>query len=277
MAPGFPTTMADRLERRKQHQGLMERIDQQNWHLWMVSFCITICLALAIASFFYPAIRWHVDRLEVLYGILPQLIMGLLTLVLLCVIYIVLKQRELNELRKFLIATDLEAQRLRQELPRDALTGSLDRRALPDVLKREVRWVDRYRVPLSLLLFNVRGFRAINASEGNLVGDEVLKSLAASIEATARQTDTILRYGPDRFLCFLPRTDPKGARAFARRVIEACQRNPRLRDLCLSFGIAEYHPGSGPEKLLADVDGALARTGGAASHPPATQVLVQPH
>jgi diguanylate cyclase (GGDEF)-like protein len=269
--------MADRLERRKQHLGLLERIDRQNWHLWMVSFCITICLALAIASFFYPAIRWHVDRLEVLYGILPQLIMGLLTLVLLSVIYIVLKQRELDELQKFLIATNLEAHRLRKELPRDTLTGTLDRRALPDVLKREVRWVDRYRVPLSLLLFNVRGFKGITAIEGNLVGDEMLKSLATSIEATARQTDTTLRYGPDRFLCFLPRTDPNGARAFARRVIEACRRNPRLRDLLISYGIAEYHPGSGPEKLLADVEGALARTGAVASRPPATQVVVQPH
>ena len=232
----------------------MERIDRRNWHLWMVGFCITICLSVAIASFFYPAIRWHVDRLEVSYGILPQLITGLLTLVLLCVIYITVKQHELNELRNYLIATNLEARRLREELPRDPLTGVLDRRALPDVMKREVTWVDRYRVPLSLLMFNVCGFRAMNAAEGNLAGDEILKSLAALIEKTARRTDTVLRYDADRFLCFLPRTDHAGAEAFARRVCEACRRNTRLKDLPYSFGSAEYRAAGNSEQILSEVE-----------------------
>ncbi len=252
--------MSTQAERRKEQQGLLSRIDRQNWHLWLLSFCVIICLALAIASFFYPVIRWHVDRLEIAYGILPQLIVGLLTMVLLCVIYITLKQRELNEVRNFLIATNLEARRLREELPHDALTGALDRRALPDVMKREVTWVDRYRVPLSLLLFNVRGFRAINAAQGNLAGDEILKVLAQSIEATARQTDTILRYGPDRFLCFLPRTDHIGAAAFARRVNEACRRHPRLQEIALSFGITEYNAGGNADLILAQVERDLSRS-----------------
>jgi diguanylate cyclase (GGDEF)-like protein len=251
--------MSSQAERRKESQGLLTGIDRRNWHLWVLSFCVIICLALAIASFFYPAIRWHVDRLEVSYGILPQLIVGLLTMVLLCVIYITLKQRELNELRNFLIATNLEARRLREELPRDALTGVLDRRALPDVMKREVTWVDRYRVPLSLLLFNVRGFKGINAAQGNLSGDEILKTLAQSIEATARQTDTILRYGPDRFLCFLPRTDHIGAAAFARRVNEACRRHPRLQGVTLSFGTTEYNAGGNSDQILAQVERDLPR------------------
>jgi diguanylate cyclase (GGDEF)-like protein len=268
--------MADRLERRKEHLALLDRIDRQNWHLWVLSFGTTLCLALAIASLFYPAIRWHVDRLEALYGILPQLIVGLLTLILLCIIYITLKQRELNELRMFLVATHLEARRLREELPKDTLTGVLDRRALPEVLKREVTWVDRYRVPLSLLLFNVRGLRDINDREGNLAGDEILKELAKTLEATARQTDTILRYGPDRFLCFLPRTDTHGAQAFARRVNEGCHQNPRLRDLSLCFGIALYSPGGGSDKILAEVERAMSKMAGAGSHLSSPAAIVQP-
>lgn len=241
-------------ERRKEQQNLLYQIDRRNWLLWALSFAITVCLAAAIASFYYPAIRWHVDRIEILYGLLPQLILGLLTLILLCIIYIVLNQRELNDLRNFLIATNLEDRHLSQELPKDTLTGVLDRRALPDVMKREVTWVDRYHVPLSLLLFNVYGFHSINEAEGNLSGDEVLKALARAIEATARQTDTILRYAPDRFLCFLPRTDRKGAEAFGRRVLAACAQNPRLRALSLQFGLAQYRPRGVAEQMLADVE-----------------------
>lgn len=233
---------------------MLGRIDRKNWQLWTLSFCVTLSLALAIAAFFYPALRWHVDRLELIYGFLPQLIIGLVVLVLLCIIYIVVKQRELNELRNFLIAINLETRRMSQELPRDPLTGVLSRRGLPDILKREVTWVDRYRVPLSLVQFNVRDFHRINEAAGNLAGDEILKALAKALEATARQTDTILRYSADRFLCFLPRTDRKGAQAFGGRVIGACNRSPRLREILLSFGLAEYRPGGNAEILLADVE-----------------------
>jgi GGDEF domain-containing protein len=246
--------MADPVERRKEQRSLLGRIDRKNWQLWALSFCVTLSLALALVAFFYPAIRWHMDRLELIYGVLPQLIMGLVVLVLLCIIYIIAKQRELNELRNFLIAINLETRRLSQELPRDPLTGVLDRRGLPDILKREITWVDRYRVPLSLVLFNVLGFHSVNEAAGNLAGDEVLKALARALEATARQTDTTLRYGADRFLCFLPRTDRNGAQAFGGRVIAACGRNPRLRQMSLLFGLAEYRPGGNAEILLADVE-----------------------
>jgi diguanylate cyclase (GGDEF)-like protein len=250
--------MMDRnLERRKERQLLLGHIDRKNWQLWTLSFCVTLSLAFAIAAFFYPALRWHVERLEMFYGFLPQLIIGLVVMVLLCIIYIVIKQRELNELRNFLIAINLEARRMSAELPRDPLTHVLDRRGLPDILKREVTWVDRYRVPLSLVLFNVQEFHKINESKGNLAGDEVLKALATALESTARQTDTILRYGGDRFLCFLPRTDRIGAQAFGRRVNAACDRNSQLRGIQLSFGVAEYRPGSSAEGLLAEVERAL--------------------
>lgn len=259
--------IADPLERRKEQHGLLKRIDRQNWHLWLVCFSVIISLSVALASLFYPALRWHLHNLEVSGEILPQLLAGLLTLVLLCVIYIIVKEREINELRNFLIATNLEAHRLRDDLPRDPLTGVLERRALPDVMKREVTWVDRYRVPLTLLLFNVRGFRAINAAEGNLGGDEILKMLAWLMGTTARQTDTILRYGPDRFLCFLPRTDEAGAKAFARRVTDACQENSRLRRVQLSFGIVGYRPGANTDKVLAEIEQNLAKMAGDAATP----------
>lgn len=246
--------MPAQLERRRGYYDLVGRIDRRNWQLWGLSFSVILCLLAAVVSSFYPALRWNVTRNNVLTASFPQLLLGLLLLVLLCIIYIVAKQRELNELRNFLIAINLETQRLSQELPRDPLTGALDRRSLPDILKREVTWVDRYRVVLSLALFNVRGFHRINEGSGNLAGDEVLKALALVLESTGRQTDTILRYVSDRFLCFLPRTDRGGAQAFGGRVIAACRRNPNLRGIELSFGLAEYRPGGNAEVLLADVE-----------------------
>lgn len=247
-------------DRRKANRDQLEQIDQRNWQLWLLSFAVTVCLVAAIVTFFYPAIRWHVARLEILYGVLPQLILGLLTMVFLCMIYITHKQRELNDLRNYLIAIHFEARRLGEEYPKDSLTEVLDRRALPDVLKREVAWVDRYHVALGLALFNIVGFRKVNQAEGNLSGDVVLKDLARTLEATARQTDTILRYSPDRFLCFLPRTDRKGAEAFGRRVNAACRQNVRLRNLVLTFGAAIYQADGDPQRVLAEAEASLSRS-----------------
>ena len=241
-------------ERCRTNRAQFTQVDKRNWQLWMISFSITLILALAIAAFFYPALRWHVGQIQVLRGYLPQLLTGLITLVVLCIAYIIHKQRELNELRAFLVAIHLEARRLNEEYPKDPLTGALDRRALPDILKREVTWVDRYRVPLTLALFNIVEFQRINALEGNLAGDEVLKRLARTLENTARQTDTIMRYGPDRFLCFLPRTDLVGAEAFGTRVNTARQNDNRLRKLELTFGVGLYEANGDPQAALATAE-----------------------
>lgn len=262
-------------ERRSEPRRQLAELDRRTWHLWAVSLAVSLSLALAITVFFYPTIRWNLDRIEVQLGILPQLIFGLLTLVLLSGAYVIVKQRELNEMRQFIIATYAEIAFPTEKYAKDALTGVLDRSTLPDILKRETARAGRYDIPLCLLLFDIRAFRRVNESEGNLAGDLVLKALGQAILQTARQTDIILRYEADRFLCFLPGTERPGGEAFGRRVLSACQRLPRLHGLTLDTGLAVYRARGHPERVLADAEEALrARraapevTGGA-ERPPA--------
>ncbi len=244
-------------ERRAEPRGQLAELDRRTWHLWAVSLAVSLSLALAITTFFYPIMRWNVDRIEVQFGILPQLIFGLLTLVLLSGAYVITKQRELNEVRQFIIATYAETAFPTEKYATDALTGALDRSTLPDILKRETARAERFDIPLCLLLFDIRAFRRVNESEGNLTGDLVLKALSQAILQTARRTDIILRYEADRFLCFLPGTEPPGGEVFGRRVLSACQRSPRLRELTLDIGLAVYRARGDPEQVLADAEEAL--------------------
>jgi GGDEF domain-containing protein len=244
-------------ERRSEPRRQLAELDRRTWHLWTVSLAVSLSLALAITTLFYPTIRWNLDRIEVQFGILPQLIFGLLTLVLLSGAYIITKQRELNEMRQFIIATYAATAFPTEKYATDTLTGALDRSTLPDILKRETARAERYDIPLCLLLFDICAFRRINESEGNLAGDLVLKALGQAILQTARQTDIILRYEADRFLCFLPGTERPGGEAFGRRVLAACQRSPRLRGLTLDSGLAVYRAGGDPERVLADAEEAL--------------------
>jgi len=241
-------------ERRRKSDRQLAELDQRSWQLTALSLAISLLLALAIGVFFYPSLRWGVNRIEAHLAVLPQLVLGLLTLVFLTSVYIVTKQRELAELRGFIISTYAETAISREKYPADALTGVLDRSSLPDILKRETARADRYDIPLCLALFDIRAFRKVNEREGNLGGDQILKELARAILKTARQTDIVARYGPDQFLCFLPGTELQGGEAFTRRIVTASQQSSRCRALTLDFGLAVYRTQMDAERVLTDAE-----------------------
>jgi len=241
------------MERRKAESELLVDLDRRTWHLWVLSLSISVILALGISVFLFPALAWKVERLGVRLAILPQLVTGLLVLIVLQSVYVVLKQKQVNELRDFIISRYAETW-IREDLARDPLTGVLDRRTLPDIIERERAWADRYNLPLCLIFVDIRGFREINESGGHLAGDIILKDLAHTLQSTVRQTDTVIRYDPDEFLCFLPRTDQVGGEGFTRRLSKQCQEVARLRDLPLDFGIAVYEAGMNLDGVLTEVE-----------------------
>lgn len=209
-------------------------------------------MALTLLS--YPVLSRLLRQMEVQSGVLPQPVFAFITLVVVSGVYFLGKQRDLNEMRNFIAATFDEALPAGDELPKDALTGMLDRRALPEVLRRECAWADRYHGPLCLALADIRGFQGLNESPGHLAADLVLKDLAEALRRTVRRTDTVLRHGPDEFLCFLPGTRAESAGFFIRRLAGECARRPRLRGLTIDFGVAGYHTGMHPETVLGDAE-----------------------
>lgn len=251
-------TRGDRPERREQPRKLLAELDQRTWHLWALSIAVSLSLALGIVCIFFPAIKWGIVRIEIRYfESLPQLVFGLLTLVSLSGFYFITRQRELNEMRNTLISFYADAPRWATPYPRDSLTGVLDRRALPDVLKLEGIRADRYRSQFCMVLCDVCEFHKINAHEGNLAGDLVLMDLARALQATARKTDAVIRYGPDQFLCMLPTADRSGGEAFIQRVGQAVEGSRRLRKLTLVFGFADYRTGMSLDGVLVEAEGDL--------------------
>lgn len=106
-----------------------------------------------------------------------------------------------------------------QELAlRDGLTGLLNRRYWEQCVEREFARHMRYETPVSLVMFDIDHFKAVNDTYGHQTGDEVIREVARVTRSMARETDYAGRYGGEEFVVLLPDTDLNGARQFAERL-----------------------------------------------------------
>jgi len=148
-------------------------------------------------------------------------------------------------LRQFadVVASMLE---LRRIASRDMLTGALTRLAFEDAARRELARCRRHGTPVSLALFDLDHFKAINDRFGHAAGDDVLRTVALTCAETMRESDTLGRVGGEEFAVLLVGAGRAEARASLERLrcaIEAAQVVDRP-DLVFtaSFGAAEYEP-----------------------------------
>lgn len=147
----------------------------------------------------------------------------------------------------------------------DALTGLPNRRALEQVLARDVARAERSGDPLSVVLLDVDHFKRFNDTYGHLVGDQVLRHLGGIVQRSLREGDFVARYGGEEFCVVLPRATQEGALLAARRVRMAIERN-RLKcdagelSVTSSFGVTTYLPSTAQrsyEQLFKEADEAL--------------------
>ena len=122
---------------------------------------------------------------------------------------------------KFLTGTGIEAS-YHEEIYKmtivDALTGAHNKRYFLEFLEREIARCARYRRPLSLLMFDIDHFKAINDKHGHLTGDYVLREMSRRLLGRVRREELLARYGGEEFAAVLPETDITGARTFGEQI-----------------------------------------------------------
>jgi diguanylate cyclase (GGDEF)-like protein len=109
------------------------------------------------------------------------------------------------------------AAELAEQAVHDPLTGLYNRRFFDEALAQSIETARRYGRELSLILFDLDGFKAVNDTCGHEAGDCVMKNFAQLLQATARKSDTVCRIGGDEFAVILPETGLSNARKFAER------------------------------------------------------------
>jgi diguanylate cyclase (GGDEF)-like protein len=143
----------------------------------------------------------------------------------------------------------------------DQVTGLANRRGGEEALAREVARARRTGTPLSLVLFDVDRFKAINDRCGHAVGDVVLRSIAEILSQSQRGSDLAMRWGGEEFLVLLPDVGLSGARIFAERARENVQ-NLAVGDagrITVSAGVSELTGDEDSSATLARADQNLYR------------------
>lgn len=138
-----------------------------------------------------------------------------------------------------------------QQATRDGLTGLYNRRYFDETLADHLAAAIRYERELSLVLFDLDGFKQINDSRGHPAGDEVLRQFAGILQSSARRADIVCRYGGDEFAVILPETGREEAHTFVARIIRSLA--GREDSLSVTAGVAAL-PG---ENLIEKADADL--------------------
>jgi diguanylate cyclase (GGDEF)-like protein len=100
----------------------------------------------------------------------------------------------------------------------DPLTGVLNRRGFGEAVERELARARRHDRPFALAYIDVRGLKAVNDSDGHLVGDELIKEVANLLRDCARTGDVVGRLGGDEFALLLAEQSAEGAASVADRL-----------------------------------------------------------
>jgi two-component system cell cycle response regulator len=170
----------------------------------------------------------------------------------------------MQELGRSLKHLEREQQHLRKQLEQDALTGVSSRTSLLRELAAAIGRAGKTGQPLVVMMADLDHFKNINDTHGHLVGDKVLREVAARIKAALREFDLVGRYGGEEFVILLENTSPHTAHQIAERIRQRIaggpvQLGPVSVSVTISQGMALYGNNDDVQSLLKRSDEAMYR------------------
>ncbi|HKW83520.1 MAG TPA: GGDEF domain-containing protein, partial [Burkholderiaceae bacterium] len=146
----------------------------------------------------------------------------------------------------------------------DALTGIANRRHFEQSLAQRLLVPRKAGRPLTVAMADVDKFKSVNDRYTHLVGDRVLKTIAAVLASQVREGDLLARWAGDEFVILFADASELEARQVCDRVRAAVSGfdwesiAPGLR-MSVSIGLSEASPGESAEAIVLRSDESMYR------------------
>jgi diguanylate cyclase (GGDEF)-like protein len=210
--------------------------------------------------------QWSLVILKPTHEIFASRVLGIivtLLVALMSLIYLFGKERWIHDnvqMDKRLKLQEL-ARDLRFQATTDPLTGLSNRLKFNQAFATEISRSMRYETPLSLVLYDIDKFKAVNDTHGHQIGDKVLVQLSRFVPNLLRNTDLLARWGGEEFVILTPGSDGEMAYQTAEKLRNAIEqvKFDEIGTVRCSFGVAQYVYGDTAETLISRADDALYR------------------
>lgn len=156
--------------------------------------------------------------------------------------------------------------RIEKSAATDPLTKLLNRQAFDFVFQQAILDSERSRQPLCVALMDIDHFKKINDKHGHLIGDHVLKEIAAITRRSLRESDVICRWGGEEFLLLLKNCSLEKATSISENLRSTIAANDFSRttdlakarlSLTVSMGVAECKTQESEDSVFERADIAL--------------------
>ncbi len=158
-------------------------------------------------------------------------------------------------------------ERLSKLATTDPLTGLANRRHAIETMKTMATRAYRKREALGLIMLDIDFFKQVNDRYGHPVGDQVIREIAAILQASAREYDLAARFGGEEFIVLCDGSTSENTVAVAERIrlaVEECRIEyapGEFMNVSVSLGVFSTTPQENPtiEQWIHAADQALYR------------------
>jgi len=146
----------------------------------------------------------------------------------------------------------------------DPLTDIYNRRAILELLEKELARADREKTGLSLGLCDLDYFKQVNDIHGHQTGDEVLIAFTGFVQDKLRLNDHLGRYGGEEFLIVASGAAHIKEKPLFDRICDHVRKSKIILEekeisITVSIGVVQYTGAQDMDTLLAAADKALYR------------------
>ncbi|NEQ96206.1 MAG: CHASE2 domain-containing protein [Cyanothece sp. SIO2G6] len=154
---------------------------------------------------------------------------------------------------------------LRHMAYHDPLTGLPNRKLFHERFIQSIEWAETNQHVVALLFLDLDGFKSINDTQGHVVGDLLLKSVAQRLKGCLRGSDTVARLGGDEFVVILPGIPENQVDRVAKKILNTLAQPFVIQShsvtVTTSIGISLYpFDGKQFDKLIVEADQAMYRS-----------------